>query len=382
MKVALDMIVNHVGYGAGGMFDPSWFNFGGSGDIKGELAGLPDLNHDNPEVLDFFINNIEDWINRGKVTNIRMDTVKHVEPKFWHYFKSQIRGKYPDICLIGEVLFERKEDVAKLLQYQNYHDFDSIFDFPLCTALRSTLIYDESLKDWIARPRLHDGEPLGVLDDDNPFKNGYRNANSLVTLLDNHDLDRRIMSHARTKHSGEDEGLEWAVRVTKLCLGALFTIRGIPQIYYGTEVGLEGWKAGDDRDLRRDFPWHLIGDDNRPGDEYRKEQEIYEWTRDLIRLRRGNDALKYGATITLWSDELVYAYLRIAADDVVLVIINNGYEKMSHPIRLKLNSSVIPLRVAEMIRNGLKHWKTGRSPDVEEGDLFLTLDGKTIEIYC
>jgi alpha-amylase len=149
MKVVLDMVVNHAGYGAQGQFHPSWFNVSGAGDIKGELAGLPDFNHDNPEVLDFFINNIEDWVTRGKVTNIRMDTVKHVEPKFWHYFKSQIRGEYPDVCLIGEVLFEGKEDVSKLLEYQNYHDFDSTFDFPLCTALRSTLIYDESLRYWL-----------------------------------------------------------------------------------------------------------------------------------------------------------------------------------------------------------------------------------------
>ena len=177
------------------------------------------------------------------------DTVKHVEPKFWYYFKSQLRGQYPGTCLIGEVLVEGKEDIGKLLEYQNYHDFNSIFDFPLCTALRQTLIYDESLRYWLARPRLNPDEPLGVLDDDNPSKGGYRNANGLVTLIDNHDLQRRIMSHARTKHPGEGNGLEWAIRVTKLCLGALFTIRGIPQIYYGTEVGLEGWKAADDLSL-------------------------------------------------------------------------------------------------------------------------------------
>lgn len=382
MKVVLDMVVNHVGYGAQGQFDSTWFNIGGSGDIKGELAGLPDFNHDNPEVLDFFINNIEDWITKGKVTNIRMDTVKHVEPKFWHYFKSQIRGEYPDVCLIGEVLFESKEDVAKLLQYQNYHDFDSIFDFPLCTALRSTLIYDGSLSHWLARPRLNDGESLGVLDDDNPFKNGYRNANRLVTLLDNHDLDRRIMSHARTKHTGEDAGLDWAIRVTKLCLGALFTIRGIPQIYYGTEVGLEGWKAGDDRDLRRDFPWHVIGDNNHPKQQFRKEHEIYEWTRDLIHLRKGNAAFKYGTTITLWSDDLVYAFLRIATDDVALVIINNGYIRMPNPIHLNLNISVIPQRVVDMISGGLRHWKTGQALTVQNGKVLLTVDGKTIDIFC
>jgi glycosidase len=265
IKVVLDMVVNLAGYGADQLFDASWFNAGGTGDFRGQLAGLPDFNHDEPEVLDYFINNIEDWITNGKVTNIRMDTVKHVEPKFWHFFKAQIRGEYQDICLIGEVLCEGKDDVNTLLQYQNYHDFDSIFDFPLCTALRSTLIYDDSLRYWLARPRLNENEALGVLDDDNPFKGGYRNANRLVTLLDNHDLQRRVMSHARTKHTGDGPGLDWAVRVTKLCLGALFTMRGIPQLYYGTEVGLEGWKAnGDDRDLRRDFPWNVIGPTTGP----------------------------------------------------------------------------------------------------------------------
>jgi alpha-amylase len=382
MKVVLDMVVNHAGYQAQAQFDPTWFNVGGTGDIKGELAGLPDFNHDNPQVLDYFINNIEDWITRGKVTNIRMDTVKHVEPKFWHYFKCQIRGEYPDVCLIGEVLFEGREDVVKLLEYQNYHDFDSIFDFPLCTALRSTLIYDGSLRQWLARPRLQDGEPLGVLDDDNPLKGGYRNANRLITLLDNHDLERRIMSHARMKHPGEGAGLEWAIRVTKLCLGALFTMRGIPQIYYGTEIGLEGWRAEDDRDLRRDFPWYVIGTNNRPEQRFYKEHEIYEWTRDLIYLRKGNAALKYGTTITLWSDDLVYAFLRIATDDVTLVIINNGYTRMPVPIRLKLNRSVIPERVVDMITGELKHWKTGQPLHVQNGEALVTVEGKTIDIFC
>jgi alpha-amylase len=383
IKVILDMVVNHAGYGANDRFDPSWFTVGGQGDIKGELAGLPDFNHDNPQVIDFFINNIEAWLVNGAVTNIRMDTVKHVEPRFWHFFKSQIRGQYPDTHLIGEVLLEGKEDVGRLLEYQNYHDFDSTFDFPLCTALRATLIYDQSLRYWLARPRLHPDEPRGVLDDDNPFTGGYRNANALVTLLDNHDLERRIMSHARSKHPGDGAGRDWAVRVVKLCLGALFTMRGIPQLYYGTEIGMEGWKAdGDDCDLRRDFPWQIFGADHHPKKKYQKERDIFQWTRDLIRLRKRSAALKYGATLTLWSDDLVYAYLRIATDDVALVIINNGYLQMPAPIRIFLNPAVIPERFRQLIVQELKHWKTGRPLQAQDGHLLLTVEAKSIEIYC
>ncbi len=382
LKVVLDMVVNHAGYGAQGQFEPSWFNVGGSGDIEGELAGLPDFNHDNPEVLDYFITNMAKWLGTGKISNIRMDTVKHVEPKFWHYFKAQIRGAYPGVCLIGEVLCEGKDDIGKLLVYQNYHDFDSIFDFPLCTALRSTLIYDNSMRSWLARPRLHDNEEPGVLDNDNPRKGGYRNANQLVTLLDNHDLERRIMSHARTKHTGDGAGLDWAIRVTKLCLGALFTMRGIPQLYYGTELGLEGWKAADDRDLRRDFPWEVIDNDNQPKQQFHKESQIYQWTRDLIRLRKGSAALKYGTTITLWSDDLVYAFLRIATDDVALVVINNGYLPMPSPIPLQLNTAVIPQRVVDIVAADLRHWQTGQALTVANNTALVTVDGKTIDIFC
>ncbi len=382
LKVVLDMVVNHAGYGAQVNFPDDWFNRNGQGDIKGALAGLPDFNHDNPQVLDFFINNIEDWITKGKVTNIRMDTVKHVEPKFWHYFKAQIRGQYPEVRLIGEVLFEGKEDIPELLQYQNYHDFDSIFDFPLCTALRSTLIYDQSLRTWLARPRLTELEEPGVLDNDNPLKGGYRNANKLVTLLDNHDLQQRIMSHARSKHTGTGAGLDWAIRVTKLCLGALFTMRGIPQLYYGTEIGLEGWKNGsDDSDLRRDFPWQVMGADNHPLPQFHKEQEIYTWTRALIALRKRSAALKYGATITLWSDDRVYAFLRIATDDVALVVIHNGYSRIPNPIQLELNGKTLPQWVINMIKSELKHWQTGQGLAVQGNQVAITVEGKTIDIY-
>lgn len=383
IKVVLDMVVNHAGYNAQNHFDSSWFNVGGSGDIKEELAGLPDFNHDNPDVLHYFINNIEDWIKKGNVTNIRMDTVKHVEPKFWHYFKAQIRGQYPEVSLIGEVLFEGLDDVGKLLEYQNYHDFDSIFDFPLCTALRTAFIYDGSLRYMLARPRLSDNEPPGILDEDNPTKNGYRNANKLVTLLDNHDLSQRIMSHARSKHPGTGAGLDWAIRVTKLCLGALFTVRGIPQLYYGTEIGLEGWKTSDgDQDMRRDFPWQVIGNDNKPKQEFRKEKEIYQWTRDLIALRKKKSSLRYGTTITLWSDDLVYAFLRISTDDVTLVVINNGYMSMPLPLRIPFNKEVIPKVVIDYILAGnLKHWITNQPLAIVNGMAEVVADAKSILIF-
>ena len=102
----------------------------------------------------------------------------------------------------------------------------------------------------------------------------------------------------------------------------------------------------------------------------------------MIALRKRSAALKYGATITLWSDDLIYAFLRIATDDVALVIIHNGYSRTSNPIQLELNEKTLPQWVIDMMKNELKHWKTGQGLAVQGNKVAVTVEGKTIDIYC
>ena len=97
-------------------------------------------------------------------------------------------------------------------------------------------------------------------------------------------------------------------------------------------------------------------------------------------MRKESAALKYGTTITLWSDDFVYAFLRIATDDVALVVINNGYVAMPAPIRLKLNTEVIPQRVADKVA-GLVHWRNGEALQVQDGHALVRAEGKTIDIF-
>jgi len=99
-------------------------------------------------------------------------------------------------------------------------------------------------------------------------------------------------------------------------------------------------------------------------------------------LRKKNTALKYGTTITLWSDDLVYAFLRIALDDVALVVINNGYTAMHEAIGLILNPDIIPPRVINKIGSGLKHWQTNVPLTMQDGRAVVKVEGKGIEIYC
>jgi alpha-amylase len=345
LKVILDMVVNHTGYHTQGYrdypfqrFGPGHFNDPNARDeVKGSLAGLPDLNHDLPEVADYFVQNILDWIEQTGIDAIRMDTVKHVEKPFWYLFKSLIRTRHPQVTLLGEALLYDPNEVGR---YQREHDFDTLFDFPLCGAVKDALVWDRPMT-TLARPRLYDGEPKGILDRDGV----YTNANRLVTLLDNHDLDRRITTEILDKVGHWDRDL--ARQILKLCLTFLFTTRGIPQVYYGTEIGLEGWA---DPDNRRDMPWEVFGPDQRPTPDRVFERDLYDHTARMIRLRSQNPAIRYGYLFTLYVDQYFYAYLREFQGNLVLVAINNGRDPMPAPATVEIGAnSNIPPRITHRL---------------------------------
>lgn len=143
------------------------------------------------------------------------------------------------------------------------------------------------------------------------------------------DLDRRITTEILDRVGHWDRNL--AREILQLCFTLLFTTRGIPQIYYGSEIGLEG---GRDPDNRRDMPWGLFGSDQRPKSKHPFEQEVFDHLCRLIRLRKAHPAICYGYLFTLYVDSFIYAYLREFRGDLVLVALNNGREAMPAPLRI------------------------------------------------
>ena len=382
LKVILDMVINHTGYhspeyeqySAKKLHYPEHFNrHENPNEVTEWLSGLPDLDHRQPEVADYFVQNILDWIEQTGIDAIRMDTVKHVDDTFWYLFKSQIKTSRPQVTLLGEVLNYDPEYVGR---YQQQHDFDTLFDFPLCGHLKGCLVWDRPMTE-LARPRLHDAEPQGILDRNRP----YSNANRLVTLLDNHDLDRRITSEILDRVGHWDRNL--AAKILKLCLSFLFTTRGIPQLYYGTEIGLEGWA---DPDNRRDMPWEMIGADHRPKADQPFAGQIYDHLQRLIELRKANPALRYGTLYTLYVDHFLYACLREYRGNLVLVVINNGREEMSSPVALQIAANTkLPPRVKHLLQDGtlLKSQFAGTEDLLmADGQARAQLPGKTAGIYC
>ena len=401
LKVMLDVVVNHGGYTIqqeNTAIPDNWFNdpsiSAADDPDDGSLSGLPDFDHDNINVVDFFINNLMDWIDQCNIDGFRMDTAFHIENKFWYYYKSLIRGKYPSMFIVGEVLKTEKSDIPLLADYQRDYDLNAVFDFPLRQQIIRCFINDHPLYE-MARPRLSSNEAYGILDLDNSSKNniegrgGYSNANRLVTLLDNHDLDQRIISLARGKHTGEG-GVPMAFRVTSMCHAFLLTVRGIPQLYYGSEAGLEGWHnndAGGDADLRRDFPWAKFDGNNIKG-EHAEEKKLFTAVRQLITLRRENEALRYGVMITLWVDRFVYAFARYIRDNVVLVIFNNGYGDMQFPLKIPVirnpdkTKQVLPDRIIDLMQSKPFVNAFDASDQVNTNDdIEVSLPGKSFKIY-
>jgi len=379
IKLILDMVVNHTGYHNETYnqypeteIQDDWFNEVNSGDlIKSQLCGLPDLNHSKPDVVDYFINNITEWIEQAQIDAIRMDTVKHVEDTFWYHFKSYVKGKHRDITLIGEVL---EWDIDSISRYQKEHDFDTLFDFPLCDAVKKTFIYNESMA-TIAMPRISRYETRGILDNDKL----YTNANRLVTLLDNHDLSKRFMTEVLDKWGHWDRVR--ANKILKLSLSFLFTTRGIPQIYYGTEIGMEGYG---DPDNRRDMRWEIFGRDCEPLEQYKYEKDIFKHIKKLIKIRHQNEAVRYGYLFTLYSDYFVYCYMREFKGNAIIVAINNGLEEMDFPVTIKLDENKnIPQRIKNNLY-GRRLTNLLNSADtiaVEDGCLKVQLSGKEAKIY-
>lgn len=370
IKLILDIVVNHTGYHnqtyreyCHNQISEKWFNTGGIGDKEAPLAGLPDLDHDNPDVRDYFVNNIVDWIEETGIDAIRMDTVKHVEDAFWYAFKSYVKGKHRTVTLIGEVL--DPYDIGKIASYQTRHDFDTLFDFPLCSEIKNTFIHNASLT-RLARPRLSHAEPGGVLDKDTVF---YANANRLVTMLDNHDLPARIKTEILNRWGNWDR--QRANRILKLCLTFLFTTRGIPQLYYGTEIGLEG---DADPHNRRDMRWEIFEQDRaiHPEDtEARDALEIFEYTRNLIRIRKENPAISFGYLFTLYADNFLYAFMREYRQNTIIVVINNGLEDMPGPAEIDIGQNTnIPSRIkANLADRPLKNL-------LDPTDTLMYVDGK------
>jgi glycosidase len=314
MKLVIDLVPNHIGIQHPWVHDPptpDWFH----GTLQSHRAvqsdfyklvdphaprqawrditngwftdAMPDLNQENPLVSRYLIQNAMWWVETANLDGIRLDTFPYVSRAFWHDFHETLHGVYPHLTTVGEI-FHRDPEVTSFFAGGITHDgidtgLDTPFDFPLCFALRDVIAHDHPMT-----------ELEKVLGQDSLYPHPER----LVTFIGNHDTTRFL-----TEATG-------SIAKLKLALGLLVTLRGMPQIYSGDEIGMDG---GPDPDDRHDFPGGFAGDTHSAFTQTGRtatEEDVFAWTSSLLSLRAAHPALKTGLEQNLVADSDVFAFVR------------------------------------------------------------------------
>jgi len=282
--------------------------------LEGWFAGiLPDLNQNDAEVARYEIQNTLWWIARTGIDGIRQDTLPYVPRGFWRDWTAAIRDHYPNFNVVGEVFDSDPALVSFFQGGRKQFDgidsgVDSLFDFPMASTIRDVF---------------RGAAPARALPQVLAHDHLYVDPDRLVTFVDLHDLPRFLNEPGATV-----DGLE---RIFTL----LMTMRGIPMIYYGDEIGLAG---GPDPDNRRDFPGGWPDD---PCNSFEaagrtdEQQSLFSHIQRLTQLRASLEPLRRGRMISLLSQGGLYAFARVTEHGRVLVAINNGAEPTSVAVPLE-----------------------------------------------
>ena len=276
---------------------------------------LPDLNTENPTVVQYLLQNFIWWAETSGLDGYRVDTFPYVGRKFWAEWHAGLRKLYPYLTTAGEV-FHPDPSVTSFFTggVKRYDSIDSglstVLDFPMYFTIRDVLLRNA---------------PVGRIADVLRHDALYVHPERLVTFLANHDVPR----------FASEEGSSPAKQ--KLAFGLTITLRGIPEIYYGDEIGMPG---GGDPDNRRDFPGGWIGDSNDAfvqSGRTRIQQEIFSYVQALLGVRREHEALRAGRMWHLASDESSYVFLRESEEEQIVVTFNNSDK--ARGLRIPLNGT-------------------------------------------
>ncbi|MFO0725615.1 MAG: alpha-amylase family glycosyl hydrolase [Myxococcota bacterium] len=313
MKLVLDMVVNHAGRMARIVSThPDWFhpdntcaNLGPT-EVYCSLSGLPDFAQEVPAVADYLDQHSRRWVEDFEIDGIRMDTVKHVPVSFFRdHWIPTVLGVRPSLYLVGEIFDEGSYDPQVSYRAAGFHGF---FDFPLRRALIDAVAHAGSLNPVADRVR----EAI------NRF--GLEGAALRSTFLDNHDVPRFL-----TELPADLSESERRARMN-LALGVVFFTPGIPQLYYGTEIGMTGAYP----ENRADFPGWAFDPNTRGAahPELPDALDRFSVVQRMIALRRSISALSLGGYAELWRPgggaNNVYAFFRSAGDSRVVVAFNGG----------------------------------------------------------
>jgi len=369
IKLIMDMIPNHCGSNHWWMEDPpsdNWVHYQDSFQVTNHrrttvrdphasqadhkkfthgwfVSAMPDLNQDNPLMAQYLIQNSIWWVEYADLNGIRVDTYPYSGKKFMARWTCRMMEEYPNLNIVGEEWSLNPAVVAYWQEGKENADgytscLPSLMDFPLHNGLLSALKEEEGWnRGWI--------KAYEALSNDFQYADPY----NLVIFPDNHDMSRFFTQ------IGEDYGLY------KLGISYILTMRGIPQIFYGTEILMANPGTDDHGIIRSDFPGGWPGDQTNAftGEGLSKQKKAaQDFMKKLLNWRKQKEVIHNGRLMHFAPQNGVYVYFRYNEQEKVMVVLNKSKE--SRQIDLS--------RFSEILEPG------SRATDVISGNQY-TLNG-------
>lgn len=267
---------------------------------------MPDLNQHNPHLMRYLIQNSKWWIETVGIDGIRMDTYPYAYADAMAEWMKELDEEYPNFNTVGETWVTEPAYTAawqkgsKLSEHDSY--LKTVMDFSFFDKL-SQAKNEETDAWWNGMNRLYNSFVYDYL---------YPNPSSVMAFIENHDTDRFL-----------GEGRD--TLMLKQALALLLTVNRTPQLYYGTEVLMNGTKAVTDGNVRKDFPGGFSGDTHncftREG-RSQAEQSMFQWLSRLLHWRQNNPLIINGKQIQFIPYEGVYVIARQYEGRTALTILN------------------------------------------------------------
>ncbi len=274
-------------------------------------VSMPDLNQRNPYLAKYLIQNSIWWIEYAKLSGVRMDTYPYADKDFMSQWAKAILNEYPNFNVVGETWLNYpawvaywQKDAPNIDGYNSH--LPTVMDFPLMYAIGKA--FDEEAGWDHGLSRLYE-----VLAHD--FC--YQNPDNLLVFADNHDVSRFNREQ------------DTALGRYKMAMAFLLTTRGIPQIYYGTEILMTGIEENMQHGkLRQDF---LGGWPEDKRDAFtakgrsKVENQAWNYLQNILKWRKNSEAIRKGKFTHFIPDDNCYVYFRHTENNIVMVIINSKY---------------------------------------------------------
>jgi len=332
LKMVMDMIFNHCG-----LYHPwakdapmkDWFNqpnyglqtsykltpvldpYASKVDLRETVegwfvSGMPDLNQHNPHVMNYLIQNSIWWVETIGIDGIRMDTYPYAYVEDMVRWMKTLNDEYPNFNVVGETwvveppytaAWQKGSKVAKIDSY-----LPTVMDFSFREKLDSAK-HEQTDNWWRGYNRLYNSFCYDYL---------YPNPSSVMAFIENHDTDRFL---GNTKNAP----------LLKQALAMLLTVKRIPQLYYGTEVLMNGTKEVTDGNVRKDFPGGFPGDTHNcftAAGRSDAENDMFNWLSTVLHWRQNNDVIVKGEMVQFIPFDGIYVIARSYGGKHAVTILN------------------------------------------------------------